>query len=265
MAESILVHNTRNRPINANRLAMFESMLQRGEMQLTHQGVGISESEILLDGQHRLWAILNTGIPATMMVTTGLPDAVFAVLDTGTKRSAGDILSIDGAKNATSIAAGIRAYILYTQAPHLVWTGKTPNLATTTLIDKEFNNDREMWDLISSIISGQAIPNVILPGPMACLLYIAARHCHYSRLFLECFVSRLKMGDNLQKNSPLLAYRNKMIMQKRPSIQARLADYIKLLNAYATGQQLKIFKSQPFPPMPALVDAHESIHEDAAI
>ncbi len=266
MAESFLAHNTRNRPVSATHLAMFEAMLQRGELQLTHQGVAISDSGVLLDGQHRLLAILNTGIPATMMVTTGLPDAVFAVLDTGSKRTASDILSIDGAKNATSIASAIRLYILYTQAPHIVWTGKVPaRHATTTLIDKEFNLDKETWELVGSIVSNQTLLNVSLPGPMACLVYLAFRHCHYSVPFLEGFVSQLKMGDNLSIGSPLLAYRNKMIGQARPTAQARLADYIKLFNAYVTGQQLKIFKSQPFPPMPTLVDAHESIHDGAAL
>jgi hypothetical protein len=137
-------------------------------------------------------------------------------------------------------------------------------LSTTTLIDKEFNLDKEAWDLVSSVASSHALKAVVVPGPMACLLYLAFRHCHYSVPFLEGFVSQLKVGDNLSVGSPLLAYRNRLIGQSRPSPQVRLADYIKLFNAYATGQQLKIFRSQTFPPMPALVGADESIRFDAA-
>jgi hypothetical protein len=266
MAASMLVHNTRNRPVNANSLAMFEAMLKRGELQLTHQGVAISESGILLDGQHRLLAIHNTGISAKIMVTTGLPDSVFAVLDTGAKRKASDILSMDGAKNGSSMATAIKLYILYTQIPNFVWTGKAAVLlSTTTLIDKEFNLDKEAWDLVASVASSYALKAVVVPGPMACLLYLAFRHGQYSMRFLEGFVSQLKVGDNLTVGNPLLAYRNRLIGQSNPSPQARLADYIKLFNAYATGQQLKIFRSQAFPPMPALVGADESICFDAAI
>jgi hypothetical protein len=266
IAQSMLVHNTRNRPVNVNSLAMFEAMLKRGELQLTHQGVAISESGILLDGQHRLLAICNTGISAKIMVTTGLPDSVFAVLDTGAKRKASDILSMDGAKNGNAMATAIKLYILYTQIPNFVWTGQAAALlSTTTLIDQEFNADKEAWGSVASVAATYALKAVVLPGPMACLLYLAFRHSQYSMRFLEGFVSQLKVGDNLAVGNPLLAYRNRQIGQFRPSPQARLADYIKLFNAYATGQQLKIFRSQPFPPMPAIVNADESIRFDAVI
>lgn len=265
-ARLILETNTRNRPLNAAHVSMFEAQLKRGEMQITHQGIAISENNTLLDGQHRLMAIANTGISANLMVTTGLPESVFAVLDTGSKRTAGDILGINGAKNSTAMASGIRLYLYYREIPHIVWTGKVPNqIGTTTNINKEYRKDIDGWEWAAAAANQSVFQRICTPGPMSCLLYSASFDCEFSRNYLETFAKQVKTGDNLSPGSPILAYRNKMIAAPSSTPQSRLADYIKLLNAYATGQQLKIFKSQLYPPMPSLVHASESIHENAML
>jgi hypothetical protein len=264
MAKQFLLINSRNRPVMASRVAEFESQLLRGELQLTHQGIAISETNVLLDGQHRLIAIANTGISAEMLVSTGLPDTVFTVLDTGARRKPSDVLSMDGAKNTTATASGIKLYILFTEAPGLVWTGNTPTrLVSTTRIEKEYKSDKETWEWAGSSAASCAANKICSPGPITCLLYLAHQHYGYARKYLEAFTMQIKIGDNLFPGDPILAYRNKMISAPRSSPQSRLADYIKLFNAYSTGQQLKIFKSQQFPPMPYLIDARESIREGA--
>jgi hypothetical protein len=265
-AQLILQKNTRNRPINQSQLAIFESQLQRGEMQLTHQGIAISSTDVLLDGQHRLLAIANTGIAAKLMVTTGLPDSIFAVLDTGAKRSAGDILAIDGAPHSSGLAASIRLYILYHELPNNIWTGNGPNkLISTTYIDKKYNLDKEGWTWAASAARASTINKIVTPGPMGCLMYLACTENEYSRKFVESFSTQIKSGIDLKPGNPILAYRNKMIASGASRPQERLADYIKLFNAYSTGQRLKVFKSQQHPPMPSLVHAYESIHEEATV
>jgi hypothetical protein len=265
-AALILKKNTRNRPITPARVALFESQLQRGEIQLTHQGIAISSTDVLLDGQHRLIAIVNTGIAAELMVTTGLPDSVFSVLDTGLKRRSSDVLAIDGAPNATGMAASIRLYILYSELPGNIWTGNAPTEVTTaTHIDNYYNLDRDGWTWASTAARASTMNRIVTPGPMGCLMYLASTCNAYCRGYLEEFSMKIKAGSDLKHGSPILAYRNKMINSLSIRPQERLADYIKLFNAYTTGQQLKIFKSQQHPPMPSLVHASESIHENASV
>jgi hypothetical protein len=263
-ANLILQKNTRNRPVNHSQLAIFESQLQRGEMQLTHQGIAISSTDVLLDGQHRLMAIANTGIAAQLMVTTGLPDGIFSVLDTGAKRTASDALAIDGAPHSAALAASIRLYILYHEAPGIVWTGRVPNrLVSTTYINKKYNLDKDGWTWAASAARASTINKIVTPGPMGCLMYLACVESGYSRKYIEDFSISIKSGVDLNPGNPILAYRNKMISFGTSTPQERLADFIKLFNAHTTGQQLKMFKSQQHPPMPSLVHASESIHEEA--
>lgn len=264
-ARALLKKNAVNRPLIASHLASLEADLKRGAMQLTHQGIAVSSTGKLLDGQHRLLAIANTGISARLLFSWDLPDSVFSVLDSGSKRSASDVLHADGAINTTAMAAAIRLFILWKQMPGLVWVGKLPKTyATNTTILEEYHRNDVAWQWAASTVVRNQKNRVLAPGPMGCLLYLAGTRGSFSAQYLETFCAELSSGADLPARHPILAYRAKVISTATlPSAQGRLADYIKLLNAYATGQQLRIFKSQPFPPMPTLIHASESIHEIA--
>jgi hypothetical protein len=267
IAAELLSLNIKNRPINESHVAFFEEQLKRGEMLLTHQGIAISDNARLLDGQHRLTAIVRTGISAEILVTRGLSEKVFTVLDSGSKRSAGDVLAIAGASNASALATGIRMYIAYQNIPDNIWTGGLiKQKCTAKTIAETYHSDKSAWEACAAIAIRNALNKISVPGSMTCLMYLANRKHGYTLHFLERFAAKLKEGTNLEPGEPILAYRNKM-MGNQPiyrgtySQQARLADYIKLFNACITTQKLKIFKSQPFPPMPFVVDATEAVED----
>jgi len=265
-AKLLLASNAGNRRLNQTHVAFFEAQLKRNEMQLTHQGIAISSSGRLLDGQHRLTAIVNTGISSDMLVVTGMADESFSVLDTGSTRSAGDVLSITGAENTTTAAAAIRLFILYDNAPHMYWSGHLiAKLISSFAIKNEYDSNQLSWAKACNIGSSNALAKVIIPGPSACLAYLAIKNANYSFDYVNRFFAKLRAGSDLSAGDPILAYRNRILtMQTGSWGQTRLADYIKLFNAYSCGKKLKIFKTQSFPPMPSLIHASESIREDAA-
>jgi hypothetical protein len=90
MASMMLLGNRDNRKVKQTVVDYLANEIKLGRWQLTHQGVAISETGRLLDGQHRLLAIVKSGIPCKMMVTTGAHDETFMVLDSGVKRNLSD-------------------------------------------------------------------------------------------------------------------------------------------------------------------------------
>lgn len=82
----------------------------RGEWVTTHQGIAFTESGRLLDGQHRLEAIAKFGQPVLMLVTNGLDDAAFSVIDSGIKRTISDLT---GLPKRTAEAARLVGQMLY--------------------------------------------------------------------------------------------------------------------------------------------------------
>jgi hypothetical protein len=264
-ARVLLQKNQDNRPLHVSRVKLFEAELRDGNFKLTHQGIAIGCSGRLLDGQHRLHAIANTGISAPLMVATGVPDESFAVLDTGIKRGASDVLAICGSENRTQVASAIRLYLYYVNLPNLAWTGNagTQN-ATTSKILSEYLLNPPGWQWAAKLAKSSTMPRIAAPAPIGCLFYLATVHHGYGQSYIGKFADKLRHGLNLSAGDPILAYRNRMMSSTdRPNSQARLADCIKLFNAYSTRQSLKIFKAQQYPPMPSILDASESIHDDA--
>jgi hypothetical protein len=55
---------------------------------------------VLVDGQHRLAAIIEADLPIEVTVFTDVGAGTFDVLDTGKRRNAADVLAIEGGRTA---------------------------------------------------------------------------------------------------------------------------------------------------------------------
>jgi hypothetical protein len=93
-AAILLEGNTGNRPIRASRVAMLGEAITRGEWMLTHQGIAIADSGRILDGQHRLLAIIKSGIAVQLAASTGVDESAFSAIDVHDKRTNADALQM---------------------------------------------------------------------------------------------------------------------------------------------------------------------------
>lgn len=106
MARAFLERNTHNRRPSAAETRDWATKLRTGRAHHTHQGVAFDVLGRLVDGQTRLQAIVETKVPADMMVSVGWPAENFAVVDSGRRRTAAQVLNMEGAAQA-ALAAGI--------------------------------------------------------------------------------------------------------------------------------------------------------------
>lgn len=108
MAEKWLEGKAHNRPIHDSHVQKFERLLQAGDFHLTHQGVAFDTDHRLIDGQHRLWAIMNSGIAAEMMVSHGWPPDTQQFVDQGLIRTTLDVINLrDPDTNATRYTVAV--------------------------------------------------------------------------------------------------------------------------------------------------------------
>lgn len=94
MANEWLSRNEVNRKLRPGFVEFLASEIKRGNFQLTHQGIAFDEHNRLIDGQHRLYAIIQANQAVEMMVTLDVPSYKFNILDIGITRTASDILRI---------------------------------------------------------------------------------------------------------------------------------------------------------------------------
>ena len=95
MAAEMLTRNLNNRPISKPYVRMLADEIKSGNWETTNQGIGFSVNGTLIDGQHRLAAIVLANIPASVIVVTGLPSNTNAV-DGNRKRSTSNRLVMGG-------------------------------------------------------------------------------------------------------------------------------------------------------------------------
>ncbi|MGE0821122.1 MAG: hypothetical protein AB7G75_11065 [Candidatus Binatia bacterium] len=63
-----------NRPLSRAVVEKYRRAIASKRFYLTHQGIALDAEGRLRDGQHRLQAIVDSGTPVKLVVTTGLPD-----------------------------------------------------------------------------------------------------------------------------------------------------------------------------------------------
>lgn len=113
IAARLIAKNSKNRPHNQRRSKALSEAMKRGEWEENGDTIRIAETGRLLDGQHRLWAIVKSGIAQRYIVVSGLKERVFDTIDRGSCRTVGDILSMRGEKNANVLAAAARLLVVY--------------------------------------------------------------------------------------------------------------------------------------------------------
>jgi hypothetical protein len=122
IAAQMLDQNHLNtRPRNKRRVFNMAQVMKKGGWRLTHQGIALDDDGNVLDGQHRLNAVVESGVTVEMNVTTGVDPSVFAVLDVGRPRTVGDVLSIAGYANSSLLGSVIRMVHTYQNVSTRPW------------------------------------------------------------------------------------------------------------------------------------------------
>lgn len=82
--------------------------IETGAWLVTHEALGFDWNGALFDGQHRLRAIVQSGVTVPMRVVTGITPEAAGVVNTGAPRTADDALRNAGFHNVSTIATTVR-------------------------------------------------------------------------------------------------------------------------------------------------------------
>lgn len=91
-----------NRTVNYETVERYVRQIQSGLWRRTHQGVAFTRENILIDGQHRLLAVMRTGVTVPMLVFVDEPIENFTFIDCGRNRSNLDMLRLGQRDNTLS-------------------------------------------------------------------------------------------------------------------------------------------------------------------
>lgn len=107
-AKDWLGSNPRNRNIRPGVVAAYARDMRNGHWRMTGDPVKMDWNGDLLDGQHRLRAIVETGLSVELFVVQNLDPHTQVYMDAGMRRTASDALHLQGYKFAQALAAAAR-------------------------------------------------------------------------------------------------------------------------------------------------------------
>lgn len=111
LARTLLADNPVNRKLSQARVRGITGLIQRGEWQMDGNPIKQGDDGTLIDGQHRLEAIAESGTEGVpVILITGLPVTTRLAVDSGKTRTFADYLTLRGVPNGMSMAAAVRTY-----------------------------------------------------------------------------------------------------------------------------------------------------------
>ena len=104
-ARQLLLKNVANRPLKPKVIKKYAQAMREGRLVPNGATICLNRKGELIDGQHRLSAIIATDLSFEMLIVYDLPDNAFASIDSGSVRSGGDVLAVIGEKNYSRLCA----------------------------------------------------------------------------------------------------------------------------------------------------------------
>lgn len=230
MAQELLKKNKDNRPVNKDHVDYLAEQMKQGKWKYTGESIKLSTKDRLLDGQHRLLAVIQSNTTIEVLFIDDLDENIFACLDTGRNRKASDILAIEGVDHSAKIAAMTR-FILgfkkekYGDTANYGANGKNKitNMEVLTFYKRNKENINRSYKF-GFDRNNKIVPPAMLAGMHYIFSEKDEQHATY-------FCDRLKDGIGLSAEHAILKLRERLInsLTTRAKISAteRLALIVK--------------------------------------
>lgn len=221
LAKTYLELNTRNRSISQNHVKFLSREMQAGRWKLNGDTICLSKTR-LIDGQHRLLAIIDSGMAFPMLVIEELEDEVFDTKDFGRKRSPADVLFIKGEVNCTTLAASVIFVDRYMTGQFEKSRRAYSAVAIEELLERYGDGLRKSVSFCRKIGTKKLVSDSMMAG----LHYIFS---NIDQEQADFFWTSLIGGDGLEKTSPVFVLRERLLSNSRMAYSKLEPKYIAAL------------------------------------
>lgn len=242
MAQVMLKNNKGNRAVRYTKVLQYAKDIKEGRWKSdTYEFIKISKTGKILDGQHRLIAVVKASIPVWFHVAEDCDDNIFDVLDTGTQRNACDVFTITGVKNSNVIPSVIAKY-------NQIRIGRKftqiHERATNAVLLEQYFEDEEFWQYVikGTMNYYKHFAKILSPS------IIGGFYSYFLKIDndkAEEFISQLCTGVNVN-NRVMHLLRQKLmadkVSSKKMNMGTKMALIIKAWNYFIEDKEPKILK-----------------------
>ena len=202
MAKDLLARNKRNRPIRKARVERYANEMKNGRWQLNGETIIVSDQGNLMNGQHRLHAVVTSETTVFMLLAEGIDEAAFSTMDSGLTRTAGDVLGMRGVSNFNQVSAITRLMLNYRDGAAISFPRTNKEIEDAVIRIPE----------IEDFVSNNGPLFTIGRSVAAACIFLAARFGPAEdSVKVQDFITGVLTGANLAEFDARLVYRNRML------------------------------------------------------
>lgn len=215
IAESMLASTNPNRHVRMTYVNRLAREMSEGRWRTNGEAIIVDERGMLLDGQHRLRAIMDSGLPQMMLVVRGVSHEAMPTIDCGIKRTAGDVLGMRGRMNSNVLAGMVKMLIAW-EIGIQRWVSSHAEILS--YLD-------EHPELEASAARAAKPPRGI--SAVLC----ATAHAIFARIDQEAadqFVDDMYSGASMDRHDPVLVLRNRFLAHRTNAMNAKETRWMSL-------------------------------------
>ena len=229
-------NTSKNYRHSTSRVSRYANDMKRGAWDLNGENIKFDINGELIDGQHRLRAIVESGMTVVIAVQRGVSVEAFKSIDTESKKAA-VILEKMGFFDPTASAATAK----------LCLNLEAGSYANKPRARREVTDYAESNPGIQDAVAVTKNSAKMVPvGIMGAVLHLGTRNGENIDK-LNSFVEAIRSGENLEAGDPRFALREYMIIQHgdktRKRVQVGDVDVLKAVilgwNAFVSGKNIK--------------------------
>lgn len=210
LASEWLAGAARNRNVADSTVRRYGADMLAGRWHLNGQGVIFDANGRLVDGRHRLTAIVATGVTLQMLVVRGAKPEAFETMDSGRTRTLANTLAIEGRKNTAATGACARMVWAFVAGVNLKYGSSRTELL-------ELIRQHPLIEEYATLIANRdhLIKPLGLPRAALGAVLVLANESRARDTQVHEFVEGLITGEGLFSGDPRLTLRRWLARQRQ--------------------------------------------------
>ncbi len=235
--------NIGNRKITKTRVDQYKRDLLNGDWLFNGDAIRIDEHGVLIDGQHRLTAVAQSGVFCEFLIIRGIKSKHKHTIDTGKGRTGGDTLSIQSGVSASDshvISGAISTFVKYKKSGFGSYGGG--NRLTNTEILNCYHENKHLIDSSLEMMK-QIVPMRGLLMQKVDILFLFMIFSEIDSSDARAYLSKILTGAEIATGSTEMHIRNIIIDCKtgvrKTNKKILINSIIKCWNTVRRGGQIK--------------------------
>ena len=241
MAVEILEMNKINRPLRQEKVNTIARQIVAGKWRYNGQTIKITHTLDVLDGQHRLWAIIEAKRGVETLVAFGIDREAFETIDTlQTNRTLGDTIALEGQLQYRNYVGQALAWLIRYERGTIEKYRAPVNRIENSDVKEAYRNNP---NIVHAVQQGVKVRKLCNASLASFFYYVLANQ---NTALAEKFIEILRDPSKTKVAHPFYLLRHYLVSERTHKDPLKvIALMIKAANAAYAGKELTALEWRP--------------------